>query len=108
MKKKSASRKLLRIEQNERYQGDEWWSWSVWVEGPKSVLDQIKYVEYTLHPTFVEPVQKKSNRGNKFKLSTSGWGVFPIYAEAVKKDGSVIHLRHQLKLHYPSGESNTY
>jgi transcription initiation factor IIF auxiliary subunit len=108
MKKESTSKNPLRIEQAERYQGDDWWSWSVWLEGPKSELDKVKYVEYTLHPTFVDRVRKISSRGSKFKLSTGGWGVFPIYAQAVKRDGSVTRLRHQLKLHYPTGKLNRY
>lgn len=96
----------LKIEQTEKFEGDEWWSWSVWLDGPKSELEQVKYVEYTLHPTFPEPVVRVTNRSNSFKLSTGGWGVFPIYAQVVRKDGTVLRLKHRLQLHYPDKKEN--
>ncbi len=100
----------LRLEQSETYEGDgkrdHWWSWSVWVEGPASELDQIEFVEYTLHPTFPKPVRRVYDRQSNFKLSTGGWGVFTIHAKAVGKDGSVTPLSHDLCLHYPDGRIN--
>jgi transcription initiation factor IIF auxiliary subunit len=96
----------LRIAQSEKYKGDDWWSWAVWLDGPDTDLDQISRVEYTLHPTFRKPVRIVSTRRNKFKLSTSGWGVFTLYARVFRKDGSTLRLRHQLALHYPDVTSN--
>jgi transcription initiation factor IIF auxiliary subunit len=97
----------LRIEQSEKYEDEDWWSWSIWVEGPERELDQIEFVEYTLHPTFPKPVRSIKTREDKFKLSTGGWGVFEIFARAVKKDGSEVPLRHELQLHYPDGTAHT-
>ena len=97
----------LQVKQREQYEDNNWWSWSVWVDGPDSELDQITHVEYTLHPSFYEPVRKVSTRENKFKLAAEGWGVFTIYVQVVKKDSSVISLRHELALHYPDGTPNT-
>jgi transcription initiation factor IIF auxiliary subunit len=96
----------LKIQQADKYEGDDWWSWSVWLDGPKAELDKVKFAEYTLHPTFVTPVRRVTSRRNKFKLTTGGWGVFPIYAHVTKKDGTVIRLKHQLQLHYPEGKLN--
>jgi transcription initiation factor IIF auxiliary subunit len=101
-----ANKSSLKIAQEQRFEGDDWWTWSVWVDGPENELDDVQYVEYTLHPTFREPVRKIMSRDNSFKLSTEGWGVFPIHALAVKRDGSVVRLKHQLKLTYPSGQVN--
>jgi transcription initiation factor IIF auxiliary subunit len=101
-----AERTSLKIEQSEKYQGDDWWSWSVWVAGPEADLDAVQLVEYTLHPTFRNPVRTVRNRRNGFKLKEAGWGVFTIYARLCKKDGSVIRLKHQLKLTYPDGTLN--
>ena len=101
-----AKKSELRIQQSEKYQGDEWWSWSVWIEGPEEELREINYVEYTLHPTFANPVLTIKTRANKFKLSTGGWGVFPIRVRIVKNDGTERLLTHQLKLHYPDGRAN--
>lgn len=91
----------LTIDQSQKYEGDEWWSWSVWIDGPKNELDEVTQVEYTLHPTFPKPVRTVTTRQDGFKLSTEGWGGFPIYARVSKKDGSVHHLQHQLRLYYP-------
>jgi transcription initiation factor IIF auxiliary subunit len=96
----------LKIAQSAKYEVIDWWSWSVWIEGPDKDLDQIVNVEYTLHPTFPDPVRIKTTRKNKFKLSTGGWGVFPIYARVFKKDGSVVRLQHTLQLRYPDGTAN--
>jgi transcription initiation factor IIF auxiliary subunit len=104
---KMAEKNTLTIEQSEQYEGDDWWSWSVWIDGPETALDEVDFVEYTLHPTFRDPVRKISTRKNGFKLSTSGWGVFPIYARVCNKDSSVVQLKHQLKLYYPDKNATT-
>src|SRR5437870_1650121 len=102
-----AEKASLKIEQNAKYEDPDWWDWSVWVDGPEHELNRINFVEYTLHPTFREPVRIVSTSENKFSLSTSGWGTFPIYARIHKKDGSVVRLRHQLQLKYPNGRRVT-
>jgi transcription initiation factor IIF auxiliary subunit len=93
----------LRIAQNETYKGDDWWQWSVWLEADAAELDAIEFVQYTLHHTFAQPVRRTSNRAAQFRLDSSGWGGFTIYAKAVQKDSSEITLQHQLKLYYPAG-----
>ena len=69
------------IQQSEHYEGEKWWKWAVWLEGPDEALDQVECVVWTLHPTFPNPVRSKTNREDKFKLATAGWGVFPIHAQ---------------------------
>lgn len=101
-----AAKSSLKIEQSQKYEGDDWWSWSVWLDGPKSELNNVDFVEYTLHSTFRDPVRTINTRRNGFRLDTEGWGVFPIYALVCKKDGSVTRLKHQLKLMYPEGKPN--
>jgi transcription initiation factor IIF auxiliary subunit len=96
----------LRIQQGYHYQGDDWWDWWVWVEGPDEVLDEVAFVEYTLHPTFPNPVRTVRDRTTKFRLDTRGWGVFTIYVKVVAKDGSAVMLSHALELSYPDGTPN--
>lgn len=93
----------LSIEQWERYEGEDWWKWAVWLEGSETALNTVKSVEWTLHPTFPNPVRKSSDRNSKFRIETGGWGVFPIVARIHLTDGSELKLKHQLKLHYPDG-----
>jgi transcription initiation factor IIF auxiliary subunit len=96
----------LEIQQWEDYKGNDWWKWAVWVEGSDELLDRIEYVEWTLHPTFHQPVRKVRNRSEKFRIETGGWGVFPIRALVQSKDGTALKLHHTLKLHYPDGKEN--
>ena len=98
---------IYRIEQAFKYQDDNWWKWSIWIEGEDSDLDLIDYVVYTLHSTFPNPVRKMTNRDEKFKLSTEGWGVFRIYAKLGLKDEREIMLEHDLSLQYPDGRECT-
>jgi transcription initiation factor IIF auxiliary subunit len=93
----------LQIFQSEEYQGEDWWNWSVWI-GPPEALSNVESVEYTLHPSFPNPVRRiDAPSANQFRLSTAGWGIFTIYAKVKQKDGSVVKLRHELELTYPDG-----
>lgn len=91
----------MKIEQDAKYVGDDRWKWSVWIEGTDAELDEIEAVEYTLHPTFPEPVRRVRNRNEKFRLDSAGWGEFQINAHAFRKDGSAEHLTHALRLEPP-------
>jgi transcription initiation factor IIF auxiliary subunit len=91
------------IQQWEKYEGDDWWKWAVWIEGRDEALDLIDFVEWTLHPSFSNPIRKIYKRKSKFRLETGGWGVFQIVARVQMKDGVQTKLRHYLKLHYPDG-----
>ena len=95
---------LLRIQQKDSYRGDNYWDWSVWLEGPASELDQIKYVEYRLHPTFPNPVRRVADRKSQFKLSSAGWGGFTIYAKVIFRDGSLHSIDYPLRLYRPVEE----
>ena len=94
----------LAIEQSEEYKGDDWWSWAVWIQGSTQALNRIAYVEWTLHPTFPNPIRRTDDRATNFRLETGGWGVFPIVARVEMKDGTHRELRHVLQLHYPDGK----
>jgi hypothetical protein len=94
----------FKIRQSEKFQGNDWWEWSVWVEGSDEALDRIDYVEWTLHPTFRDPIRKVTNRAQKFRIDTGGWGEFQIHARVQTKDDRSFRLKHNLSLHYPSGK----
>jgi transcription initiation factor IIF auxiliary subunit len=93
-----------KLEQDYKYKAKDMWDWSVWVEASNDDLDEIEYVEYTLHPTFINPVREVYDRATKFKLSTTGWGVFTIYAIAYLKDKNEVKLEHELILRYEDGK----
>jgi transcription initiation factor IIF auxiliary subunit len=97
----------MKIAQDQEYEGGDWWSWSVWIEAHPVELEKIEKVVWRLHPTFPEPVREVSNRKEKFRLETGGWGTFRVRAEVVMKGGAKAALSHDLKLQYPGGRPAT-
>lgn len=95
-----------KISQGFKYEGDDWWTWWIWIEADDVLLNEIEVVVYTLHPTFYEPVRRITDRKSKFKLKTDGWGTFTIYAKVILKDKEEIALKHELHLEYPDGTTN--
>lgn len=82
------------------YLGDKKWQWSVFIKAPQRILNDIKCVQYTLHPTFADPIKKICEFGEPsqpFAYSAQGWGAFEIPIEITYKDGNVQKLKYQLK-----------
>lgn len=77
---------------------DVYYAWTAYVDGPLSLLSQIKLVRYHLHPTF-RPNIRDVNEGAEygFPLSTEGWGVFDIGATVYFQNGATQQLTHRLK-----------
>ncbi len=79
------------------YTGAGRWDWTIFVEADSRSLQQIKCVEYHLHPTFSEPVRKVCNQPEtKFAYSTNGWGTFTVKVNILFKDGHSQELEHPL------------
>jgi transcription initiation factor IIF auxiliary subunit len=97
----------LKTVQSQSYRGDNYWDWAVWLDGQSDELDEIAFVEYTLHPTFPKPVRRIVERDTNFKLTTSGWGEFTIYLRVVFKDKREESLSHHLELVYPDTGTRT-
>lgn len=72
--------------------------WKVFVVANGSTLDSIRAVEYTLHPSFPNPVVLVTNRQTNFALKANGWGEFYIYAKILYRDGRVERKKHWLIL----------
>ena len=75
-----------------------WWVWALYADGAKTELDRIRCVEYTLHPTFANPVRVICDRPSRFELSARGWGTFTVGVKLMLKDGSVRSLSYPLEL----------
>lgn len=78
--------------------GEGSYQWTVYVDADAVTLSHIRSVEYTLHPTFPNPVRTVSTRENKFALSAIGWGEFTIYAKVYFTDGTAGSYRYRLNL----------
>lgn len=70
-----------------KYGDTDWWNWTAYITcTPPDSLDQVDYVEYHLHSSFRNPVQRIRTQEGGFPLSTSGWGTFRLRARVVLKD----------------------
>jgi len=71
--------------------------WNLRINVTDSVLDQIDYVRYELHPTFVNPERIIRDRKSQFQLRLVGWGIFEIPITIQFKDGSSVQTSHHLE-----------
>ncbi len=81
--------------------GNEKWNWTVFIKGDPKAIAQVDRVQYTLHPTFPNPVRLVRDRGDlnrPFGLSATGWGTFTVGIRVFMKDGSYKDLEHKLKI----------
>jgi hypothetical protein len=76
----------------------DWYDWCVFVVGDDEVLSDIESVEYTLHPSFPDPVRLIKNRSDCFVLHSSGWGGFSVGIKITFADGSTGETSYFLKL----------
>jgi len=95
------------VQQSENYEGENWWQWAVWLDGPEEELDKVESVQWKLHPTFPHRIRRSTDRGSMFRIETAGWGVFPIHVTVRMNDGLKFTLTHELSLHYPDGTTTT-
>jgi len=86
------------VRNSAQYVGSGRYEWTVCLsrDTPIPMLDAIDFVEYTLHPTFPNPVRR--GEGRYFSLSTNGWDEFNIEVKVVFKDGRESKINHHLNL----------
>ena len=77
------------------------WKWTVYLDASPAVLEQIRCVQYTLHPTFPNPVREVCEKGDPsqpFALSSSGWGTFVMGIRVFLRDGRSHEFQYELHL----------
>ena len=89
----------LKVSNTYRYRGQGRYEWKVFVAEDPATLSRVNCVEYTLHPTFVNPVRKVCDSNGGFALSSDGWGEFTILVKIEWKDGPPTRQQYQLDLH---------
>jgi transcription initiation factor IIF auxiliary subunit len=62
----------IKVDNTAKYVGNGRYDWTVFIVAEKAVLSGIKAVEYTLHPTFPNPVRQ--SRGPDFAITANGCG----------------------------------
>lgn len=76
------------------------WQWTVFIDAPPEVLEQVSCVVYQLHPTFrpsVVQVCERGEGGEAFALTAEGWGAFEIQIHVLLKDRTRYDLAHVLR-----------
>jgi transcription initiation factor IIF auxiliary subunit len=76
----------------------DWYEWCVFVADDAPVLAKIEAVQYTLHPTFPDPVRTVTDRASRFALYSAGWGGFGINVTVTLTDRSKVEARYFLEL----------
>jgi transcription initiation factor IIF auxiliary subunit len=74
----------IKVDNTAKYVGNGRYDWTVFIVAEKAVLSRIQTVEYTLHPTFTDPVLEGT--GPRFSLTSNGWGEFNIKVKIIFKD----------------------
>ena len=79
--------------------GSSRWRWTIYLVANPTVLNRIECVEYVLHRTFPNPVQRVCQLGNPrtpFALTAAGWGTFVVRVRVFFRNGETQDLEHQL------------
>jgi transcription initiation factor IIF auxiliary subunit len=76
-----------------------WWEWGIYIKGTPAEMKRIRCVEYTLHPSFPNPVRLVCSPDNGFLLTAKGWGTFKVPIKVKLKDGTVREMNHELEFH---------
>lgn len=61
-------------------------------------LSDVSEVEYTLDPSFPDPVRVSSDRDHAFPMQSEAWGGFTTYVRIFTKSGKIERLQHRLVL----------
>lgn len=78
------------------YGDDTAYEWSLGLSAPDSILDQVDFVRYHLHPTFAYPLRIIRDRESHFRMDSIGWGIFTVEIEVIFIDGSIGKISHDL------------
>ena len=90
----------ITIKNSSSFVGNGRWQWLIYIEGTPAELDNVKCVEYRLHPTFPHPIQEvcERGRGEPFALRGNGWGEFEVEVRITFMDRRKQLYKHWLKL----------
>jgi transcription initiation factor IIF auxiliary subunit len=76
----------------------------VWIEAPERELDEVEFVEYSLHPTFKKQKRVSRNRPNNFSITFWTWGMFNIDVTIHLHSGEIINKNYYLEYDLPNNK----
>lgn len=88
--------------------GKEHFHIGVWLEGEDQELDQIKKVQYKLHPSFKRQIRESHARDNDFSVTFWTWGMFNMEVTIFKNDGTSNKLKYYLEFDLPKDNGSNY
>jgi transcription initiation factor IIF auxiliary subunit len=94
------------------------YSFCLFIQGTDSILSEVAEVEYTLDPSFPDPVRVSTDVKHAFPLQSEAWGAFTTYIRIFEKSGSKLleagrsfaRIQYRLKLQdnaWPMGSKLT-
>jgi hypothetical protein len=75
-----------------------WYDWCLFLDASTSELEAIQSVEYTLHPSFQNPIRRNRDRRTKFALFSEGWGTFEVKIRVAMNADGTLEQRYGLLL----------
>jgi hypothetical protein len=90
--------------------GRDYYAWCVFLDEKEEHLSLVREVEYTLHPTFPNPIRAQHNVDECFALLSGGWGEFAIGIRIFLRNGRIEKAKHDLSLSensWPLGQRKT-
>ncbi len=96
----------INVTNTAKYVGSGRYLWTVFLQANDNVLDGIVSVEYTLHPSFPNPVQVISERETNFALSSSSSSEFTMYVALLFNDGKKKYIEYRLNFMEGSDEAH--
>jgi hypothetical protein len=79
-------------------EGTDIYAWCVFLDGRAEEIGDVLQIEYTLHPSFPDPVRIVDDAAHCFALQSQGWGVFQIRARITHRNKEVVRQSFPLKL----------
>jgi hypothetical protein len=82
----------------QKKRGYDMFAFCLFIAGDSHEIDTISEVEYTLHPTFPNPIVSRYDRLTRFALESEAWGEFVVRARLFTVGGDEIRLSERLLL----------
>lgn len=78
--------------------GADYYAWCLYLDATPEELREIRQVEYTLHPTFPNPVRSVNEPEHCFALQSEGWGDFRVHIRVFSLEGDLTRQVYPLTL----------
>jgi transcription initiation factor IIF auxiliary subunit len=88
-------------------EGYDLFAWCVFLDGNLATIQSVREIEYTLHPSFPDPIRTIQDPDHCFALLSQGWGEFPMRIRLKLINGGIVSQSYNLYLNsdsWPRGD----